>query len=70
LIDADDDVDLTIAQIVDTLNHFPNNCISNGCRDELGFDALNHLDFHRNAPAALQARILGIWQANGISGGN
>jgi hypothetical protein len=23
-----------------------------------------------NAPAALQTRILGVWQANGISGGN
>jgi hypothetical protein len=70
LFDSDDNVDLTIAQIVDTLNAFPNNCISNGCRDELGLDALNHLDFHRNAPAALQTRILGIWQENGIAGGN
>ncbi len=73
LIDGDtggDGVDLTIANIIDTMNHFPNNCISNGCRDELGFDALNHLDFLNNSPAARQTAIRGVWQLNGISGGN
>jgi hypothetical protein len=68
--DASDEVHLSIAQIVDILNAFPKNCISNGCRDELGFDALNHLDFLRNAPAALQTQILKVWQGNGIAGGN
>jgi hypothetical protein len=73
LLDTDergDGVDLTTANLVDTLSRFPNGCLWNGCRDEPGLDGLNHLDFHRNARASLQTSILGVWQLNGISGGN
>lgn len=64
-----DGVDLTRADIVDTLNRFPN-CLGNGCRDELGLDALNHNDFLCNAtPVSRRIAIRGVWSGNGISGG-
>jgi hypothetical protein len=73
LLDADgpggDGVNLTRANIIDTLDRFPN-CLGNGCRDELGFDALNHHDFRCNAQgAARRAAIRAIWTGNGINGG-
>ena len=65
-----DGVDLTLADIVDTLNRFPN-CLGNGCRDELGLDALNHNDFLCNAtPVSRRIAIRGVWAGNGISGGS
>jgi hypothetical protein len=73
LIDSDvsgDSVDLTVANIVDILNRFPDGCITNGCRDEVGLDALNHLDFLRNAPSSMAPGIRSTWTGNGIMGGN
>ncbi len=63
-----DGVDLTYANIVDTLNRFRDG-ICNGCRDELGFDALNNNDFLCNAtPTSRRIDIRSVWSANGISG--
>jgi hypothetical protein len=64
-----DGVDLTRAAIVDTLNRFKNG-LCNGCRDEPGFDGLNHLDFLCNAtPVNRRTAIRGVWSGNGISDG-
>ena len=64
-----DGVNLTRANIIDTLNRFQN-CLDNGCRDELGLDALNHHDFRCNAQGAgRRAAIRGVWIGNGINGG-
>jgi hypothetical protein len=64
-----DGVDLTQADIVNTLNRFQN-CLTNGCRDELGLDALNHHDFLCNAtPASRRTAIRRVWIGNGINGG-
>lgn len=64
-----DGVNLTQADIVNTLDRFPN-CLSNGCRNELGLDALNHHDFLCNAtPASRRSAIRGVWSGNGINGG-
>jgi hypothetical protein len=64
-----DGVDLTQADIINTLDRFQN-CLSNGCRDELGLDALNHHDFLCNAtPASRRTAIRAVWSGNGISGG-
>lgn len=67
-----DGVNLTRADIVNTLNRFQN-CLGNGCRDELGVDALNHHDFRCNAQgAARRAAIRLIWTSvnNNINGGS
>jgi hypothetical protein len=64
-----DALTLTTANLVDTLNRFRNG-LCNGCRDELGVDALNHNDFLCNAtPRDRRLRIRSVWSANGISGG-
>jgi hypothetical protein len=64
-----DTLTLTKADLVNTLNRFQN-CLGNGCRDELGVDALNHNDFLCNVtPERRRIAIRGVWSANGISGG-
>ncbi len=64
-----DGIDLTQADIVNTLDRF-RNCLTNGCRDELGLDALNHHDFLCNAtPASRRTAIRSVWIGNGINGG-
>jgi hypothetical protein len=64
-----DGVDLSRADIVNTLNRFPNGCFGNGCRDEPGLDGLNHHDFRCNARSAFRARITGVWAGNRVNGG-
>lgn len=69
LLDSNDTVDLTHADLIDILDRFQNG-ISNGQRDELGVDALNHHDFRCNAlGAARRVAIRRIWSLNGINGG-
>ncbi len=64
-----DTLTLSISDLVDTLNRFQNGA-GNGCRDELGVDALNHNDFLCNAtPLARRVDIRKVWSADGISGG-
>ncbi|MCC6538919.1 MAG: hypothetical protein IT162_15300 [Bryobacterales bacterium] len=62
-----DGVDLALSTIANVLNAFPTGCIFNGCTAELGFNALNHLDFLRNAPSNIQGSIASVWAGNGLT---
>ena len=63
----------TQADIVDTLDRYPDGCspqAANGCSNELGFAGLNHNDFLRNfRPAADRGVMSSIYKANGLAGG-
>jgi hypothetical protein len=69
LLDEDDGINFARNTIMRTLARF-GDCIGNGCRGELGVDALNHQDFRCNARGSTRrALIKRVWEWNKINGG-
>jgi hypothetical protein len=66
----DDTLSLNIAEIVETLDSYHDNCLpwaSNGCANETGDTGLNHIDFQTNAAPDVQDDIVKIYHMNGLT---
>lgn len=68
-----DGVRMSVANIVNALNRFPNNCIWNGCAQEprTPIGDMNHHDFLRRIrPRSVRRKAREVFDANGLHGGS
>jgi hypothetical protein len=68
-----DGVRMSVADIVNALNRFPNNCIENGCTEEprTPMGDMNHHDFLRRIrPRSVRRKAREVFDADGLDGGS